>query len=1071
MLELQDILSLLGYSQSPHYRTGSTEPEPETAHLFRAARKVGVEGIYVFQSSSGGRAPDLPYRPAVYVAQATTVEEARAIHRSLWNLGSAPFLLILLPGQIRIYTCFDYEHASSSTSYVERGLLHQLEKDRSAVVDKLAAFTAESIDTGRIWESSDYRDRVDPKRRVDTRLLSNLSRLGDALQRQGLDSDVAHALIGKYVYIRYLRDRNILSDEWLVEQGIDKASVFSREASAAGLSLLADALETRFNGKIFPIDFASSTAPADKHVKLVAAVFMGDKIIAAGASDVVRQLHLDFQAYQFDYIPIETLSSVYEQFIENHKLKGAIYTPEVLADYLLSEMESVKKLTPTTKVLDGACGSGVFLVLALRRQIETVAKDLDGEIPLGTLNNLLTNVYGVERELDACYVTEFSLILTILHYIDPPQLHKHPEYQFPTLHDVQIFKADFFDESLPIWTEHLQFDWVVGNPPWVRVKSGTNQEAAGAWMSDNRSEYPVGNKSVAEAFSWRVGDALKSDGLVGLVMPATTLVNTLSRKYRVAFFTQHEVFRVTNFANLRGVLFGDRAEFPAATIVYRKAMEGRNKKEIIHHGPFAVNQIPSPRGVRSVPWAIVINEGEIQIVSPREAEEGQIATWKLALWGTHRDRRALEELTELFPATLEQFCEAQGWGLGLPKQGAELRSDEGEGHNRAIRMPGLENSKAFDTERYNHGLRYRFLLPDDALVDNSKHYLRVRAGSSPLRVNAAPHIIISKGWDFVAYSDIDFIIPPQQMGISVGRDRAGGVLTDAEMDRHKKLLKALCVYLSSSLVRYYLFFQVPEWGFDRHRESVISTEVRKIPVPEFTGAHVEQLVTLHGELVAEERSESVNVLPKEMFEEYRRRIDTPKAKEQRRAANDRLDKLHERQQQRIDVAIADICDLPEDLQTLAVEFVAKRLRLDQGQKATEELTRVPSAQEFQQYAEELWAELDDFLMGTIHPKVDITWSKDLTECVVDLSPDNREIPVGPDSIRRGSLSKGQELSGISERLRQKISQWAYVQRGLRLYDGPRIYLYKPSRLISWTRTQAMNDAADLIAYSIADGAR
>ncbi len=1042
MLELQDILSLLGYSQSPHYRHDSAQFEPETVHLFRAARTVGVDGIYVFQSSSGGIAPDLPSRPAVYVAQATTVEKAREIHRSLWNLGSAPFLLILLPDQIRIYTGFDYEQASSSTSDDERGLLHRLSNDQSTAAASLALFTAESIDTGRIWESPDYKDRVDPRRRVDTRLLHNLSKLGDALQEQGLDTDVAHALIGKYVYIRYLRDRDILSDEWLEEQRIEKESVFTRKASVAGLSRLADALEARFNGKIFPIDFASSRAPNDKHIELVAAVFMGDKIIMSQAGEVVRQLHLAFQAYQFDYIPIETLSSVYEQFIDDRKLKGAIYTPEVLADYLLSEMESIKKLTPATKILDASCGSGVFLVLALRRQIEKVVKDLSGKIPLSTLNNLLTNVYGVERELDACYVTEFSLILTILHYINPPELHKHPEYQFPTLHNVQIFKGDFFDESLPLWTEPLQFDWIVGNPPWVKVGSGTNQEYAGAWMRANRSKYPVGDKSVAEAFSWHVDSALKSDGLVGLVMPATTLVNLRSRKYRVAFFTQHEVFRVTNFANLREILFGRRGRLPAATVVYRKAIEGRNKAEIIHYGPFAVNQIPNPKGA---PWVIVINEGEIHTVSSHEAEKGETFTWKLALWGTHRDRRALEQLAELFPVTLERFCAAQGWGTELPRQGVELRADEGEGADLAVKVPELENSKVFSTERYNpsRGPKYRFWLPDDALVDNDRHFVRIRGGSSSLRINSAPHIIISTGWDFVTYSDIDFVIPPRQMGISAGRERDGRVLTNAEMSGHKKTLKALCVYLNSSMVRYYLFFQVPEWGFHRQRESVVSTEVRKIRMPEFTSDQVERLAAMHGELVVEEQNESTN---------------------------DRLNDLHERQQQRIDAAIAGMCEIPEDLVTLATEFIDKRLRLDQGQEAIDGVTRVPRNEEFQQYVRELRSELDDFLMGTIHPTVNVVWSNDLTECVVDLSPDNADAPVGPDSVRRGDIGKARALSGVSERLRQKISQWAYIQRSLRLYDGPRIYLYKPSRLISWTRTQAMNDAADIIAYSIIGGA-
>ena len=54
------------------------------------------------------------------------------------------------------------------------------------------------------------------------------------------------------------------------------------------------------------------------------------------------------------------------------------------------------------------------------------------------------------------------------------------------------------------------------------------------------------------------------------------------------------------------------------------------------------------------------------------------------------------------------------------------------------------------------------------------------------------------------------------------------------------------------------------------------------------------------------------------------------------------------------------------------------------------------------------------------------------------------------------------LSELSKSLREQISQWIYVQRGLRLFDGARIHLYKASRLIDWTRTQAMNDAGDIL---------
>lgn len=1058
MVDLQELLSLLGYDASSHYRRSVQQFEPETAHLFRTARKAGVDGAYVVQASSRQAPSPLPARPAVYVAKATTEDQAREIHRNMWNLGSAPFLLIVLPNQIKVYTAFDYEPLSDKRGLWpmdERGLLHTLDNPAD-VVARLAHFSAEAIDTGRIWESADYLDRVDPLLRVNERLLSNLSQLDAALQSEGgLDSEVAHALIGKYVYIRYLRDRNILSDEWLDEQGIDWSSVFGRAPTVAGLAHLVNALEARFNGKIFPVNLAGDKAPEDKHVGLVAAVFLGDEIVASEADGVVRQLHLDFQAYRFDYIPIETLSSVYEQFIDDRKLKGAIYTPEVLADYLLSEMDAVKELTPAMKVLDPACGSGVFLVLALRRLIEQhIAASADGCISLAALTDLLANMYGVERELDACYVTEFSLLLTILHYIDLPELHKHAEFQFPNLHNMQIFNGDFFDESLALWRRDLRFDWIVGNPPWVKAKGDVqqktdeaerhaiNEEAyqkrADAWMKANISTCPVGDRSVAQAFSWRVGAVLADDGLVGLIMPATSLVNLKSRKYRQAFFAAHDVFRITNFANFRRFLFDGRSEAPAATIVYAKTSEYKAKPEIVHYGPFSVNQIPHLHGA---PWSIVINGDEIQTVSPLEAERGETTTWKLALWGTHRDRRALERLQRLFPTTLEEYCKLQGWGRSLPQEGLQLRDSKGEGTNTAVKSSELADTNVFSLEMYNDRLHYRFWLPNNLLIPNSKEYIRERGGVTALRINKAPHILISAGWDFVVYSDVDFVIPPRQMGISAAPDSNAPQMSADNIISRQRRLKALCLYLNSTVVRYYLFFHSPEWGFDRRRESVVVTEVRKIPTPVFTEAQIVRLAAVYDELSRDEQDVGIEDAG-------------------------RIAVFYQTQQEEVDDIVSQVCEIPDDLRAMAIDFIYTRLRLDQDQAATQQVIRVPSHEEFVQYAKELQNGLEDFMMGQYHPSVDITWSKDLTECVVTLPENAHTVDGSRLSVHEDNVSQSQVLGSISAGLRQRISQWAYIQRSLRLYDGPRIYLYKPTRLISWTRTQAMNDAADIIAYSI-----
>jgi hypothetical protein len=362
---LGTLLKELNYEQSAYYHTDINEFEPETAHLFRAAHTAGVDGIYVFKTS-----PDIefPYgknkifadRPAVYVAQAENSEQAQKIHRSLWNLGYAPFLLVLLPDQINVYTGFDYSEKDENKGLLDEIPLNEIRK-------LLTDFSAEAIDTGRIWQTRKYRDQIDQQQRVDRRLLENLRQLGKQLGDRELHPQVAHALIGKYVYIRYLWDRGILTEEWLRKEQISRESVLGRMATANGLSKLTNALEARFNGKIFPIDFKHENAPKDQHVRLTASVFLGDEIISSSEDEVIQQLHLEFQAYDFAYIPVEILSAVYEQFIEDSESKGAVYTPEILADFLLSELHSVKPLTKKLRILDPACGSGSLRWPALSR--------------------------------------------------------------------------------------------------------------------------------------------------------------------------------------------------------------------------------------------------------------------------------------------------------------------------------------------------------------------------------------------------------------------------------------------------------------------------------------------------------------------------------------------------------------------------------------------------------------------------------------------------------------------------------------------------------------------------------
>lgn len=91
MFQLDSVLEQLGYSQSENYKSVA-EVNSQTTHLFRGLKKTQqIKGCYTFHTSRDDQV--LPIRAVVYVAEANTEEEAREIHKQLWNFNNAPFLI------------------------------------------------------------------------------------------------------------------------------------------------------------------------------------------------------------------------------------------------------------------------------------------------------------------------------------------------------------------------------------------------------------------------------------------------------------------------------------------------------------------------------------------------------------------------------------------------------------------------------------------------------------------------------------------------------------------------------------------------------------------------------------------------------------------------------------------------------------------------------------------------------------------------------------------------------------------------------------------------------------------
>ncbi len=372
-------------------------------------------------------------------------------------------------------------------------------------------------------------------------------------------------------------------------------------------------------------------------------------------------------------------------------------------------------------------------------------------------------------------------------------------------------------------------------------------------------------------------------------------------------------------------------------------------------------------------------------------------------------------MRKLFPLTLGQLKEQNyAWHLS---EGPQLRHETARATEELEYIPELVGKKQLDTNALNRSHRL-FSIPDEALEDipPEECNIRSRGGKKGLDVSYPPHIVMNAGWKYSIFSDKYFVIKPRQIGLSAPW---------ADADR----LRALSVFLSSGLVKYYMFFQASQWGIER--DVITLDSVKSIPIPAFTLEQIEQLAALQKELVSIETERDA-----EYTQTYQ------------------------------NTQVVHILQLPESITTLVNEFLQLRVGLVGGgtKKAVQRVQQRPDQNALTAYARQLVNSLDGFLdSGRIHHRVTIEQSPDLICCTVDFV---RSEHAFEPLIKDVSSQNGRAFHQLQQNLKQEFSQWVYVQRELKMFGPSSISLYKMPHLINWTRTQAMNDADDIIAETL-----
>jgi hypothetical protein len=421
--------------------------------------------------------------------------------------------------------------------------------------DEIAAiFSRDAILKGSFDKYADSAKKKKGTAEVDTAFLEEIERWRELLARNFAlrnpsltvrDLNFAvQKTIDRLVFLRICEDRGT-EDYGRLRVVANGTQTYAR------LLELFRAADARYNSGLF--HFSKEKSQAEEPDTLTPNLALDDKTL----KDIIAHLYYPESPYEFSVLPADILGSVYERFLgktirltDGHQAKieekpevrkagGVYYTPSYIVDYIVQNTLG-KLLTPETdkpislpdaaklKVVDPACGSGSFLIVAYQYLLDwhrdryaespekwtkgktaTLYQAKGGEWRLTTAEKkriLLNNIHGVDIDAAAVEVTKLSLLLKVLEgetgEIAQRDFFKERERILPDLannikcgnsligsdfynqpeidllDDEARYRVNVFDwkNGFPEVFQQGGFDCVIGNPPYGAELTDTEKK-------------------------------------------------------------------------------------------------------------------------------------------------------------------------------------------------------------------------------------------------------------------------------------------------------------------------------------------------------------------------------------------------------------------------------------------------------------------------------------------------------------------------------------------------------------------------------------------------------------------
>jgi adenine-specific DNA-methyltransferase len=231
--------------------------------------------------------------------------------------------------------------------------------------------------------------------------------------------------------------------------------------------------------------------------------------------------------------------------LDNIKELGQIFTPDNIVKLILDEVGYIDNIH-NKKIMEPSCGNGNFLIEIINRFITDAQNNNLSKSEI--INLLLENVWAIEIDENL----RKEAVNRINNYVKEVLGIKFDFSNNIKLGNTLILYKDFIST----------FDYIVGNPPYVRIQNLSKKDKN---IIKQNFNFSTGNTDLYIIFFEIAFNMIKSDGKIGFITPNSYFKNSSNSKLRKFLLNERVIKKIIDFGHKK--IFGNISTYTSIIIL------------------------------------------------------------------------------------------------------------------------------------------------------------------------------------------------------------------------------------------------------------------------------------------------------------------------------------------------------------------------------------------------------------------------------------------------------------------------------------------------------------------------